>query len=66
MYNQETAVVDPTDEVPMRELNEGFPLLWWFLREGPEREALRIKRETPESEATRTTCETLDYEVFKR
>jgi hypothetical protein len=35
------------EEVPVRELSTSYPIFWFLLPEGPERDALKLKQETP-------------------
>jgi hypothetical protein len=37
-----------SEEIPARELTTSYPIFWFLLPEGPERDALRLKQETPQ------------------
>lgn len=47
MEKENTAIYINSEDIPVREWPTFTPLLWIYLAEGPERDALRIQQETP-------------------
>lgn len=44
----DAALEDMIRELPPgREISLGYPLFWFLLKEGPQREALRLEQEKP-------------------